>query len=107
MPVRRCRVRIGGIQEVDAEFDGAVGDVAHPSWRASAVGVYRLWRDAGFAVGALVTGIIADLINPAAAIWTVALLTAASGGVVAIRMRETHHAAIAAPSETAADHESG
>lgn len=85
----------------------AVGDVAHPSWRASAVGVYRLWRDAGFAVGALVTGIIADLINPAAAIWTVALLTAASGGVVAIRMRETHYAAIAAPSETAADHESG
>ncbi|MCH8900558.1 MAG: MFS transporter, partial [Acidobacteria bacterium] len=71
----------------------AVGDVAHPLWRASAVGVYRLWRDAGFAVGALLTGIIADLIDPQAAIWTVALLTAASGTLVAIRMRETHHRA--------------
>jgi MFS family permease len=39
----------------------AIGDVAHPSWRASAVGVYRLWRDAGFAVGALLAGLIADL----------------------------------------------
>ncbi|MEE9298615.1 MAG: MFS transporter [Acidimicrobiia bacterium] len=71
----------------------AVGDIAHPRWRASAVGVYRMWRDAGFAVGALLTGIIADLIDPPAAIWTVALLTAASGTLVAIRMRETHHQA--------------
>ncbi len=71
----------------------AVGDVAHPLWRASAVGVYRLWRDAGFAVGALLTGIIADLIDPRAAIWTVALLTAGSGTIVAIRMRETHRRA--------------
>ncbi len=70
----------------------AVGDVAHPLWRASAVGVYRLWRDAGFAVGALLTGIIADLVSSRAAIWTVALLTAASGLVVALRMRETHRA---------------
>ena len=69
----------------------AVADVAHPRWRASAVGVYRLWRDAGFAVGALLTGIIADLVSPPAAIWTVALLTAASGTLVAVRMRETHH----------------
>ena len=52
--------------------------------------MYRLWRDAGFAVGALLTGIIADLVDPRAAIWTVALLTAASGAIVAIRMRETH-----------------
>jgi MFS family permease len=69
----------------------AVGDVAHPLWRASSVGVYRLWRDAGFAVGALLAGVIADAIDPRAAIWVVAVLTAASGTVVAIRMRETHH----------------
>ena len=81
----------------------AVADVAHPRWRASAVGVYRLWRDAGFAVGALLTGIIADLSNASAAIWTVALLTAASGTLVAVRMRETHHQAIAVPSEMASD----
>jgi len=68
----------------------AVGDIAHPDWRASAVGVYRLWRDAGFAVGALLAGAVADLVGLAAAIWTVAALTAASGVVVAARMHETH-----------------
>ena len=68
----------------------AVGDVAHPAWRASAVGVYRLWRDSGFAVGALLAGLIADLVGLNAAIWAIALLTAASGGVVAVRMYETH-----------------
>jgi MFS family permease len=68
----------------------AVGDVAHPLWRASAVGVYRLWRDGGFAVGALLAGIIADLFGLVAAIWAVAALTAASGLVVAVRMYETH-----------------
>jgi MFS family permease len=68
----------------------AVGDVAHPTWRAAAVGVYRLWRDAGFAVGALLTGVIADHAGADAAIWTVAALTATSGLVVGVRMRETH-----------------
>src|SRR5262249_30584538 len=67
----------------------AVGGVGHPAWRASAVGVYRLWRDAGFAVGALVAGIVADALGMRAAIWTVAALTAASGVVVAVRMYET------------------
>ena len=67
-----------------------IGDVAHPAWRASAVGVYRLWRDGGFAIGALVAGLVADLLGMAAAIWFVAALTAASGLVVALRMYETH-----------------
>ena len=67
----------------------AIGDVAHPAWRASAVGVYRLWRDAGFAVGALLAGALADRFGMPAAIWTVAGLTAASGVVVLIRMYET------------------
>ncbi|MEU4508328.1 MFS transporter [Nonomuraea wenchangensis] len=68
----------------------AIGDVAHPSWRARAVGVYRLWRDGGFAVGALVAGVVADLFGIPEAIWTVAALTAASGLIVALRMDETH-----------------
>jgi len=71
----------------------AVGDVAHPSWRASSVGVYRLWRDGGFAVGALLAGVVADLLGLAAAIWAVAVLTAASGVAVAVRMYETHRRA--------------
>ena len=68
----------------------AIGDVAHPSWRARAVGVYRLWRDAGFAIGALVAGIVADALGLRAAIWFVAGLTGLSGLVVALRMYETH-----------------
>ncbi len=68
----------------------AIGDVAHPSWRARSVGVYRLWRDGGFAVGAILAGIIADRFASHAAIWAVAALTAASGFVVAVRMYETH-----------------
>ena len=68
----------------------AIGDVAHPRWRARSVGVYRLWRDAGFAVGALLAGILADLVSIEAAIYAVAALTAASGVVVVVRMYETH-----------------
>ena len=67
----------------------AIGDVAHPAWRARAVGIYRLWRDAGFAIGALLAGVVADLVSIEAAIWTVAAVTAASGIVVAVRMYET------------------
>lgn len=68
----------------------AVGDVAHPAWRARAVGTYRLWRDGGFAVGALLAGVLADLYGIRTAIAVVAVLTAASGLVVAVRMYETH-----------------
>jgi MFS family permease len=67
----------------------AVGDQAHPAWRATSLGVYRFWRDAGFAVGAIVTGIVADLTNPRGAIWLVAGITALSGVVVAKRMAES------------------
>ncbi|TXD39771.1 MFS transporter [Lujinxingia vulgaris] len=67
----------------------AIGDVAHPSWRASSVGVYRLWRDMGYAFGALVAGIVADAFGLSVATLTIAALTFASGGVVAVRMRET------------------
>jgi MFS family permease len=67
----------------------AIGDVAAPSWRSSAVGVYRLWRDLGYVVGALVAGITADALGFAGAIWIVAALTFVSGAVVALRMTET------------------
>lgn len=70
----------------------AIGDVAHPSWRASSVGVYRLWRDLGYAIGALLAGIAADALGLPGAMWIVAALTFASGLVVAFRMTETHKA---------------
>jgi MFS family permease len=67
----------------------AVGDVAHPAWRASAVGVYRLWRDLGYAFGALLAGVTADLLGLTAAVLIIAALTFASGVVAAVRMTET------------------
>jgi MFS family permease len=67
----------------------AIGDVAHPSWRASSVGVYRLWRDLGYAVGAVVAGVTADVLGLAAAVWLVAAITFISGIVAAARMTET------------------
>jgi MFS family permease len=66
----------------------AIGDRAHPAWRASAVGVYRLWRDLGYAAGGLVVGITTDAIDESAAIIVVAILTAASGLIVALRMHD-------------------
>jgi len=74
-----------------------IGDVAHPAWRARAVGTYRLWRDGGFAVGALLAGVIADLFGVRAATWVVAVITAASGLLVAARMYETRPTGRAGP----------
>jgi MFS family permease len=78
-----------GTAMVYPTFLAAIGDVAHPTWRASAVGIYRLWRDLGYAIGALLAGIIADAVGLAAAIWLVAGITCASGLLAALRMTET------------------
>lgn len=79
----------------------AIGDVAHPTWRASSVGVYRLWRDLGYAVGALLAGVAADTLGVPVAIWLVAAVTFASGLVSAARMRETRRRAAILGSERA------
>ncbi|MEX1125617.1 MAG: MFS transporter, partial [Acidimicrobiia bacterium] len=68
----------------------AVSDVAHPSWRATAIGTYRFWRDAGFVVGGIAIGLFADTGGLHPAIWATAALTALSGLVVWVRMYETH-----------------
>ena len=67
----------------------AIGDVAQPAWRASSVGVYRLWRDLGYAVGALLAGITADVFGLTSAVWLVAGLTFLSGLLASVRMSET------------------
>ncbi len=67
----------------------AIGDVAHPSWRASAVGVYRLWRDGGYALGALLAGVLADALGLSWAIGIIGGLTLLSGIIVALVMYET------------------
>jgi MFS family permease len=67
----------------------ATGDLAHPTWRGTAIGVYRFWRDLGYAFGAVVAGVVADAAGLLAACWIVALLTFASGVVVLARVTGT------------------
>src|SRR6266699_1738730 len=67
----------------------AVSDVAHPAWRASAVGVYRLWRDSGYAIGALLAGVLTDLFGVSWAIGGIAGVTFLSGVIVQAVMAET------------------
>jgi MFS family permease len=80
----------------------AISDVAHPSWRASALGVYRLWRDSGYAFGAVVGGVLSDWFGIRLAVAVIALLTAFSGVITFVLLPETaahkgaHHARVGA-----------
>jgi MFS family permease len=67
----------------------AISDVAQPAWRGSAVGIYRLWRDSGYVVGAILAGMLADAFGMSLSIAVIGVLTAASGALVALRMPET------------------
>ena len=67
-----------------------VGDATHPTWRATGLGVYRMWRDAGYAFGAILIGITADLVSIQAAFYATAIAMFLSGGAVVAWMRETH-----------------
>jgi MFS family permease len=75
----------------------AVSDASHPTWRARSLSVYRFWRDLGYAIGALSAGIIADIFGMAWAIGAIAVLTFASGAVVALLMRELSPGAVEPP----------
>jgi len=66
------------------------GDACHPSWRSTGMGVYRMWRDAGYGVGAIVIGLATELATPEAAFYLTAVLMFASGAVVYWWMEETH-----------------
>jgi MFS family permease len=90
MPWAACGVALGvGTAMVYPTLLAAIGDVAHPSWRGAAIGVYRLWRDLGYAVGALLAGALADAFGMRWSIAAIGALTLASGLLVAIRMPET------------------
>jgi MFS family permease len=67
----------------------AIGDVAHPTWRATSVGVYRFWRDLGYAVGALMAGVVAALFGLVWAVHIAGILTALSGVLAWVQMNET------------------
>jgi MFS family permease len=66
-----------------------VGDVAHPTWRATSVGVYRFWRDLGYAVGALMAGVVAAVLGLVWAVHVAGILTALSGLLAWVQMNET------------------
>jgi MFS family permease len=68
----------------------AVSDATHPDWRAAALGIYRFWRDSGYAIGALISGVTAALASLDAAILVATILTAASGLLTWAFMAETH-----------------
>ncbi|MEV4602120.1 MFS transporter [Amycolatopsis sp. NPDC049253] len=70
----------------------SISDHAHPSWRANALGTYRFWRDTGYAVGALLAGILADTLGLSTTVIAAAILTAASG-LLAARWITTPHPA--------------
>ena len=88
-----CAVLLGlGTAMVYPTLIAVVADIAQPSERGAVTGIYRFWRDLGFAVGAVLVGTVADRVDPRAAILAVAALTAISGVIVAFRMRETRPA---------------
>lgn len=66
-----------------------VGDAAHPSWRATGLGVYRMWRDAGYGFGAIIIGVTADMLSTGAAFYIVAIAMFLSGTITLVWMRET------------------
>lgn len=79
-----------GTAMVHPTLPAVVSDVVPASWRASSMGVFRLWRDSGYAFGAIVAGLLTDLLNINWAIGLVAALPIISGLIVAIRLKETN-----------------
>jgi MFS family permease len=78
-----------GTAMVYPTFLATVAENTHPADRANSLGIFRLWRDLGYAIGAIVTGIIADTIGINASIVTIGLLTTFSAGIIFYRMKCT------------------
>ncbi|PRY85950.1 MFS transporter [Mongoliibacter ruber] len=76
-----------GTAMVYPTFLASVAENTHPKDRASAVGIFRLWRDMGYAIGAILTGIIADRLGLNFSILTIGVLTLISGSIILIRMK--------------------
>ncbi len=70
-------------------FLAAVADYTHPTQRAKSIGVFRLWRDLGYAFGAVITGIIADTLGLLTSVGTIASLTLISALIILIRMNKS------------------
>ncbi len=77
-----------GTAMVYPTFLATVAENTHPKDRANSVGVFRLWRDMGYAIGAILTGLIADALGIEASISTIAILTIVSAAVILLRMKK-------------------
>jgi len=77
-----------GTAMVYPTFIAAVADLVHPQDRAESVGVYRLWRDGGYAVGAVLTGVIADAFNLSLAITVTGVISLMSALFIAVGMNK-------------------
>ncbi|OAT83476.1 MFS transporter [Bacillus sp. MKU004] len=78
-----------GTAMVYPTLQASISDVARPEWRASSMGVYRFWRDSGYAFGALFAGLLTDMLSVGWAIGLVALLPLSAGLMAAVRLKET------------------
>lgn len=78
-----------GTAMVYPTLQASISDVAKPKWRASSMGVYRFWRDSGYAFGAIFAGLLMDILNVDWAMGLVALLPLIAGLIAAIRLEET------------------
>jgi MFS family permease len=76
-----------GTAMVYPTFLATVAENTNPQDRAKSIGIFRLWRDLGYAIGAILTGIIADLISINASIIFIGLLTLASAYIIRFRMK--------------------
>lgn len=76
-----------GTAMVYPTFLATVAENTHPLDRAKSIGIFRLWRDLGYAIGAILTGILADLISLNAAIISIAILTMLSSFIILVRMK--------------------
>lgn len=69
-------------------FLAAIADYTHPEQRARSIGVFRLWRDLGYAIGAILTGIIADLWGSLPSVGFIGSITVISSLIILFRMRQ-------------------
>ncbi len=69
-------------------FINAIADFTHPSQRAESLGTFRFWRDLGYAIGAIITGVIADSFGLNISIWAIGILTGVSALVILVRVKD-------------------
>lgn len=74
-------------------FLATIAQATSPKQRAESIGTFRLWRDLGYAFGALISGITADMFGVEYAIFLIGGITVISSLIVKFRMQEVNNTA--------------